>query len=146
MLNRKALFVVIIANLMITSYMVTEFFFMRYLHYHSQNQFLKPADYKVEVFLPADYEKMSNPDARRVTLSNGTTSILTENWHRLALPKYKSVDDGRYYVLTTIKGTAPFFMRWLGNFIFVFTWSMIGLIAGIKVLRSNRSSPRNTVP
>jgi hypothetical protein len=146
MLSRKALCIVIIAHLMIASYMITQLFFMRYLHYRSQNQFLRPADYDVEVLLPADYEKLSNPDTRQAVLSNGTHMTLSDKWHGLALPNCKPVDDGRYYVLTTIKGTAPFFMRWIGDFIFVFTWSMVGLIAGIKVLRSNRSSPLNTAP
>jgi hypothetical protein len=144
MFNRKALFVVIIANLLIASHMLTGFFFMRYLHYRSQNRFLNPADYDVKVLLPADYEKMSNPDARQVTLSNGNAMVLTDDWHRLARPNYKVVDDGQYYVLTTIKGTAPFFTRWLGDFIIVFTWSIIGLIAGIIVLRSSRPRPQNT--
>lgn len=141
MFNRKALFVVIIANFLIASHILTGFFFMRFLHYRSQNRFLNPADYDVKVFLPADYEKISNPDTRQVTLSNGNEMILTDDWHRLARPNYKSVDDGRYYVLTTVKGTAPFFTRWLGDFIIVFTWSIISLIAAIKVLRSSRIAP-----
>lgn len=146
MLNRKALYIVIFAHLMIASYMVTELFFMRYLHYHGQYNYLRPDDYIAEVLLPADYEKISNPDTRQVTLSSGTQRTLSDKGREYILPKYKSVDNGRYYVLTTIKGTAPFFMRWLGDFILVFTWSIMGLIAGIKVLRSNRSSPLNAAP
>jgi hypothetical protein len=141
MLNRKALFVVIIAHLMIALYIITELFFMRYIHYHGQYNCLRPDDYIAEVILPVDYEKISSPDVRQVTLSNGTQKMLSDKGREYILPKYKSVDNGRYYVLTTIKGTAPFVTRWLGDFIFVFTWSMVGLIAGVKVLRSNRSSP-----
>jgi hypothetical protein len=144
MLNRKALLVVIFANLAITSYMVTEFFFMRFLHYHGQNQFLKPADYDVEVLLPADYEKVSNPNTPNVTLSDGSTHNRTAAWYQHSLPNIKTIDNGRYYVLTTVKGTAPFFMRWLGDFILVTMWSITGLVAGIKVLRSNRPAPPNT--
>jgi hypothetical protein len=146
MLNRKALFIVIGAHLIIASHMIIGLFFMRYLHYHSQYDYLRPDDYIAEVLLPADYEKISNPDIRQVTLSNGTQRTLSDKGREYILPKYKSVDNGRYYVLTTIKGTAPFFMRWLGDFIFVFTLSISGLIAGIKVLRSSRSSPQNAVP
>ena len=141
MLKRKALFIVIGVNLVILFHLVTECFFICYLHYHSQYNYLRPDDYIAEVILPADYEKLSNPDVRQVTLSDGTHKTLSDQWHKKVLPKYRPTDDGRYYVLTTIKGTAPFVTRWLGDFIFVFTWSMVGLIAGVKVLRSNRSSP-----
>jgi hypothetical protein len=144
MLNRKALFVIIIANFLIASHMLIGFFFMRFLHYRSQNQYLNPTDYEVQVLLPSDYEKLSNPDAGYVTLSNGSQSKLNDIGRQHLLTKHKVIDDGRYYVLTTIKGTAPFFPRWLGDFIIVFPWSIIGLIAAIIILRSNRPTPQNT--
>jgi hypothetical protein len=139
MLNRKALFVVITVNLWIVSYMVVEFFFIRYLHYHSQNQFLNPADYDVEVLLPSDYENLSNPNNQQIILSNGNERTLPAKGREYFMTKYKVIDSGRYYVLTTLKGTAPFFIRWTGDFIVVFTGSITSLIAGIKVLRSNRA-------
>lgn len=121
MSNRKALFGVVMAHLMILSFLITELFFMRYLHYHSQYQHLRPDDYTVKVLLPADYEKVSNPDVHQATLSN-----------------YKAAENGQYYVLTTVKGTAPFFNRWLMDFAFISMVSIYGLVWGIKLLRANR--------
>lgn len=143
MLNRKALFGIVIAHLLILSFLITELFFMRYLHYHGQNQHLRPDDYHVEVLLPADYEKISNPDVRQVTLSDGTARTLTDNWYKSTLPNYKAAENGQYYVLTTIKGTAPFFVRWLIDFVFISMISIYGLVWGVKLLAENWRQPRS---
>ncbi len=144
MLNRKALFGIVIAHLLTLSFLITEFFFMRYLHYHSQYQHLRPDDYNVQVLLPADYEKLSNPDVRQVTLSDGTVRTLTDNWYKSTLPNYKAAENGQYYVLTTIKGTAPFFTRWLMDFVFISMFSIGGLVWGIRLLAPNRPTPEQS--
>jgi hypothetical protein len=98
----------IVALIMAIGWIVGGWAFARFVHYHSQNRLLRPADYEAEVVSAADYVRLSDPTATSVRLSDGREVTRAEIWHSVVLPNYKPLDGGHRYVLVTIKGTAPF--------------------------------------
>ncbi len=98
----------IVALILAIGWILGGWAFARFVHYHSQNWLLRPADYEAEVVSAADYARLSDPAATTVRLSNGTVVTKGERWHSAVVPNYKPLDGGSRYVLVRIKGTAPF--------------------------------------
>lgn len=96
----------ILALFLAAVWIISGWGFARFLHYHSQNRLLRPADYDAQVISASDYAALSNPDADAVKLSDGRMIQKSSRWQTVVLPNYKPLDDDRY-VLVTLKGTAP---------------------------------------
>ncbi len=112
MTNRNSnLFCLIILAICILN-IFTSWIFIRFIHYHSQNRILNPNDYDVQVLTEKDYQKLSDPANRDVTLSDGIFFGKTELWYSKVLPKYKLINNSDQCILVTIKGTAPFVQYW----------------------------------
>ena len=90
----------------------TSWIFIRFVHYHSQYRSLNPNDYDVQILTEDDYQKLSDPANKEVTLSDGKLFSKTDLWYSKVLPNYKAVKENGRYVLVTIKGTAPFVPYW----------------------------------
>ncbi len=116
--------------------------FLRFVHYDSQYRLLNPEHYNVEVITEEDHNKLSNPENRTVTLSNGTTLTKGDVWDSRVLKNYKSVNNGSQYVLVTVRGTAPFMDKWYGSITPIFTLCIIGLFWGLK--RKRVEEPQKT--
>ncbi len=71
----------------------------------AQNRTLDPKYYDVQVVSAADYRRLADPAAPKVTLADGTTVEKAPAWHDLVLPGYKPTPNGEQYVLITTKGT-----------------------------------------
>ena len=98
----------LVALIVAIGLVVTGWAFARFVHYHSQNRILRPADYEAKVVSATDYARLSDSTTTSVRLSDGTEVTKGEIWHSAVLPNYKPLDGGNRYVLVTIKGTAPF--------------------------------------
>jgi hypothetical protein len=61
--------------------------------------------YDVQVVSAADYRRLADPAAPKVTLADGTTVEKAPAWYDLVLPGYKPTPNGDQYVLITTKGT-----------------------------------------
>ena len=123
-------------------WIVSSTVFMRFVHYDSQYRLLNPEHYNVEVITEEDHNKLSNPENRTVTLSNGTTLTKGDVWDSRVLKNYKSVNNGSQYVLVTVRGTAPFMDKWYGSITPIFTLCIIGLFWGLK--RKRVEEPQKT--
>lgn len=113
-------------------WIITETVFMRFVHYDSQYRLLNPEHYNVEVITEEDHKQLSNPENRKVTLSNGDRLTKEDIWDSHVLPNYKSINNGSQYVLVTIRGTAPFMDKWYESIIPTLTICIIGLFWGLK--------------
>jgi hypothetical protein len=106
---------------------------MRLVHYDSQNHYLRPEHYNVEVATEEDHRQLSNPEIRKVYLSNGTLLEKGPGWDSHLVPKrYKSANDGSHYVLVTVRGTAPYMDKWYESITPFFILCIIGLFWGLK--------------
>jgi len=119
-------------------WILTNWVFIRYIHYHSQNRLLNPADYHVRVVTDNDYQKLSNPANREIKLSNGTKLIKADLWNSRVLKHYKAIEAGSRYVLVTLNGTAPFVRDWQTTMIPLFILSAAGLALSRSSYRRSR--------
>ena len=115
-------------------WVVIELVLARFVHYHSQNRLLRPSDYKAEVVSAADYALLSNPDAVKVRLSDGSEVHKAEIWHSTVLPNYKPLDGGNRYVLVTVNGTAALMPALLATLMPVLVMLVIGLAFAVMPL------------
>ena len=135
----------LVALIVAIGWMVTGWAFARFVHYHSQNRLLRPADYEAEVVSAADYARLSDPTATSARLSDGTEVTKGEIWHSAVLPNYKPLDGGNRYVLVTVKGTAPFLPTLEATLIPVLIVLVIGLAFAFMPLM-RRGSGQNEQP
>jgi hypothetical protein len=110
-----------------------EAYFVNYLHYESQHQFLDPDHYFLDVISQEDYQQLSNPENAMVVLSDGRTIRKSETWDRLAMPAYKAVDDGTQYVRVQVKGTAPFVHRYNSSMFPVLFLCLVAVLLGVRL-------------
>jgi len=133
---RKDAAIAAIALLLICGFVVSEWVMVRFVHYHSQNSILVPADYNAEVITAQDYKKLSDPNTRTAVLSTGRTiNGRSDTWSRVVLPKYKPVNNGEQYVLVTTKGTAHFARRWDVMTVMVLPLALIGSVCSMRVCK-----------
>lgn len=130
------------ALLVAAGWMVTNWVFARFLHYHGQYRLLNPEDYNAEIITAEDYAALSNTDTMSVKLSDGREVSKAEQWHTIVLPKYKALDNGRRYVLVTVKGTAPFLPTLESTLLPVFVLLVFGLICTVAGFRNKPSPPK----
>ena len=138
-------FVPVVALVVAIVWIVNGWAFARFVHYHSQNRYLRPADYEAEVVSAADYARLSDSTATSVRLSDGTEVTKGEMWHSAVLPNYKPLHGGNRYVLVTVKGTAPFLPTLEGTLIPVLIVLVIGLAFAITPLM-RRGSGEEELP
>ncbi len=112
--------------------------FARFVHYHSQNRLLNPADYEAEVFSEADYKQLSDPGMTTVQLSDGRKITKAGSWQSIVQPNYKPLDGGKRYILVTVKGTAPFLPNLEATFIPVLIVLALGLVYAFVLLKRER--------
>ncbi len=117
-------------------WLVSNWCLVRFALYHSQNRWLQPDDYDVQVLTTEDYRHMSDPNQRTVALSSGAVVRKGKNWESGVLLNYKPVNEGSLYTLVTLKGTAPFVPQLEGVIIPVFLVSSIGFFVGVRSLRN----------
>ena len=137
--SRKDLVIAAIALMLICAFVIMQWALVRFVHYHSQNTILNPADYEVEVLGADDYKKLADPNAQTVTLSNGKTISRSDTWSQVVFPKYKPANDANQYVLVTTKGTAHFARRYDEIAILVLPLALIALISIAKVSKRTAS-------
>jgi len=116
----------------------TNWIFVRFFHYHSQYRSLNPHDYDVQILTEDDYLKLSDPANQEVTLSDGTLFSKTDIWYSKVLPNYKVVKESGWYVLVTIKGTAPFVPYWESTAIPLAAILIIALVIDFAVYRHKK--------
>jgi len=122
-------------------WILSDWVFVRFIHYHSQYRLLKPDDYKAQVISQEDYQELSNPKNREISLSNGTQMVKGDKWNSIVLPNYKAIDGGSKYVLVTLKGTAPFTTTWLTLALPILALSLIGLFISFSAYRGEQPKP-----
>ena len=135
-------FAPVVALIVAIGWVVTGWAFARFVHYHSQNRLLRPADYEAKVVSAADYARLSDSTAISVRLSDGTEVTKGEIWHSAVLPNYKPLDGGNRYVLVTVKGTAPFLPTFEGTLIPVLIVLVIGLAFAVMPLMRRGSGQK----
>ena len=116
------------------TWVVAGWAFARFVHYHSQNRLLSPADYEAEVVSAADYRRLSDSTMRTVELADGRQIVKTESWDSVVLRNYKPLDSGDRFLLVTLKGTAPFLPVLESTLIPVFVLLVIGLALTVAPL------------
>ena len=109
----------------------SQWVFMRFWLYHSQNRNLNAADYEVRVFTPNEYEQMLNPDVRQVRRADGVVLLVKAEdpgWEAKAKSRVKPLYEGKYYVEVTTKGTAHALVYWYGTFLPAVIFSLGALV------------------
>ena len=110
--------------------------FLRFVHAHSQNRVLAPAEYVVEVVTAEDYRRLADPKNPEVTLMDGSRIQKAPAWYTNSLPNYVPSADGRHYVLVTTNGTAHVLQYVEHDYILFWFLSVCGL--GVSVWNSRR--------
>lgn len=98
----------------------SQWVFMRFWLYHSQNRNLNAADYEVRVFTPNEYEQMLNPEVRQVRRADGVVLLVKAEypgWEAKVKSRVKPIYEGKYYIEVTTKGTAHALVHWYGTFL-----------------------------
>jgi hypothetical protein len=135
---RKEVAIAAVALLLICGIVISEWVMVRFVHFHSQNSILDPADYDAEVIRADDYKILADPNMPTVTLSTGKTIMnRSDFWYRGVFPKYKPANNSGQYVLVTTKGTAHFARRWDAMMIMILPLALIGLVCAARVCKKS---------
>src|SRR5688572_26352130 len=84
-------------SMLVVINLFTVWFFVQYVHYHSQYTALDPQDYVFELATKEDLAKLSDPSVEEVALSDGRHFVKAPAWHQLNMPQYYAPSaDGRW--------------------------------------------------
>ena len=61
----------LIFSLMVLGSIISQWVFVRFVHYHSQVSVLSPADFNFDLATKEDYAKLSDPAVREFTYADG---------------------------------------------------------------------------
>src|SRR6186713_2241174 len=91
-------------NMLVVVNVFWGWFFVHFVHYHSQYTPLLPSDYVFEVATKKDMEKISDPSIHELTLSDGRYFVKSPAWHELNMPQYYArSNDGELWLQVTTK-------------------------------------------
>lgn len=107
---------------MICFWIVIEWAFARYVHYHAQRQILAPAHYTADV-IPVS-----------TGVSGGAESA-----------DFRKSEDGQYYVRVATLGTAHHLARTTSDLLPPFALALLGVIAAVVVQRNQKPEPNQQV-
>jgi hypothetical protein len=123
---------------MIIIWLVIHTVFMRFVLYDSQNRYLDPAHYDVEVVTQEDYGLLADAEKKTVELSGGRMVIKRDGWGPDMVAHYKSVDDGAKYVAVRLRGTAAFVQQWYSFGFPLLCMCIVGIFYGVRYNRQQK--------
>ena len=119
----------LIFSFMVLGSIITQWVFVRFVHYHSQVNVLSPADFNFDLATKEDYAKLSDPAVREFTYADGRHLVKAPAFDELQMASYYApAVDGRFYVQVAAKGTAPFVRDWTNSIAFILigvSWALV---------------------
>ena len=105
--DRSVIQVALALSIMALFTIALQFAFSRFLHYDKQYRFLHPDHYNAELVTKADFDQIADPNMRTIALSNGSQFTKARpEWEKEMIPYYKAMDNDKFYIKITTKGTA----------------------------------------
>lgn len=108
--DRSVVIAALALSIMALFTIATQFAFSRFLHYDKQYRLLHPDHYNAELVTKADFDQIADPNIRTIALANGSQFIKADRpeWEKEMTPYYKAMENGKFYIKITTKGTAHF--------------------------------------
>ena len=126
--NQRPINLLTVLLIMLCMQFVVAWVFTRFVHYEAQYRCLPKDSFIAEVITAEDLGLLADRSQDSVTLSNGTTIADRQpSFYEHSLPNYVKANGSEHYVQVTALGTAPFYDRWLSDFLPLFVMSLIAL-------------------
>ena len=119
----------LILSFMVLGSIISQWVFVRFVHYHAQATVLSPADFNFELATKEEYAKLSNPAVSEFTYADGRHFVKVPAFDELHMASYYAPSvDGRFYVQVAVKGTLPFVRYWTNSMAVVLigvSWALV---------------------